>query len=265
MLKLNLQGRTLLITRPEPEAEATARQVSACHGLPLLAPAMTIEPPADPCPLQRALQRASRQPFPYRAILITSINAARAVRHLLPAEATLPPFFAVGKQSAALLQQAGWQVIVPAQAAGGATLAETICQWAAEHPDPCRSFLFPQAAIGRDELISGLSQAGEAVERVEAYRAEPVTTLPAAVQQALAEEKVDAILLFSSRSAQAFLAALPEGSEHWLRRPLLVAISPLTAQSVQEAGWPVQIVAREATTESMLAGLQSYWQQKENG
>ncbi|WP_130471116.1 uroporphyrinogen-III synthase [Candidatus Magnetaquicoccus inordinatus] len=259
---LHLQGRTLLITRPEPEAEQTARLVQECQGRALLAPALTIQPPADLRPLQQALQRCLTPPHPYRAIVLTSINAARAVIQHLPDHAQPPPFFAVGKQTATLLQEKGWPILLPPQASGGEALAHYIMHWAETHPDPCRTLLFPQAAIGREELPTLLSQAGWLVERVQAYRAEPITTLPLPVQQALAQEQVDAILFFSSRSFQAFVNALPAEGKAWLQRPLLAVISPVTGQSLLEAGLSVAVTAREATTLSMLEGLQNYWQQQ---
>ncbi|MBF0096836.1 MAG: uroporphyrinogen-III synthase [Magnetococcales bacterium] len=253
---LHLQNRTILITRPEPEATNTARLVQACHGRPLLAPALTIQPPTDPLPLQQALQHCINPPHPYQAIVITSINAARAVLQQLPNHANPPPFFVVGKQSATLLQQAGWPVLLPPNAAGGEALASFMQQWATtSHPH----VLFPQAAIGRDELHNQLTQAGWQVERVEAYRAEPITTLPAEVQEALQQEKVDAILFFSSRSAHAFLDALPNKDISYLKRPILAVISPVTGQSVRATGLTVAVTAQEATTQSLLHGLYDYW------
>jgi uroporphyrinogen-III synthase len=256
---LHLQNRTILITRPEPEATHTAQLVQTYHGRPLLAPALTIQPPTDPRPLQPALQHCIHPPHPYQAIVITSINAARAIQQQLPAHANPPPFFAVGKQSATLLQQAGWPVLLPPHAAGGAALATFMQQWATTLPAPPR-VLFPQAAIGRDELHHQLTQAGWQVERVEAYRAEPVTTLPAAVQEALQQEQVDAILFFSSRSAHAFLNTLPNNDIGCLKRPILAVISPVTGQSVRATGLSVDVTAREATTQSLLQGLYDYWQ-----
>ncbi|MEO5339423.1 MAG: uroporphyrinogen-III synthase [Magnetococcus sp. MYC-9] len=261
MQEINLQGRTLLITRPQPEAATTAQQVVDCRGTPLLAPALTILPPRDPRPLQQALQQSHH----YQGILVTSVNGARAIVAAAPSPFLPPPFFAVGAQTAALLHQQGWSVHTPAAAAGGEAMAEAIRQWVPLHTDVPRSpimrkgFLLVQAEQGREELATALQQAGYRVDKVTAYRAEPMTTLPTGVQTALAEGGVDAVLFFSGRSAESFVAALPQHGREWLNAPCIAAISPVTAQVVQQLGYRVAVTARRPDSLELLAALHRHW------
>ncbi|MEO5353332.1 MAG: uroporphyrinogen-III synthase [Magnetococcus sp. XQGC-1] len=269
MPPINLQGRTILITRPQPEAQATAEQVRQYQGIPLLAPALTIVPARDSGPMQRAMARCQESPSPYRGILVTSANGARAIVNALPPNTPLPPLFAVGEQSAAILRQQGWSVHTPPAAAGGERLAEAIIQWETAHQashgpaDPeeiqKKLFLFPQAEQGREELAMGLQQAGYTVEKVAAYRAEPGTTLPPEVETALAAGKVDAVLFFSGRTAQATVASLPAHGRQWLANCCIAAISPVTAEAIRQLGFQVTVIAQEPNSLGLLTALHRHW------
>ena len=269
MKQINLQGYTILITRPQPEAQVTAEQVRKYQGIPLLAPALTILPPRDAGPLQQAMARCLENPSPYRGILVTSANGARAVVKAMPPLSIPPPLFAVGEKSAAILRKQGWSVHTPPASAGGEKLAEAIIHWELSHraaigkPEPGdareKPFLFPQAEQGREELATVLQQAGYRVEKVAAYRAEPITELPPEVQTALAEEKVDAVLFFSGRTAQAMVAAIPAHGRQWLKKICIAAISPITADAIQQLGYQVTVLAREPNSMSILTALHHYW------
>ena len=260
-----LQGRTILITRPQPGADTTAQQIVARQGKPLLAPALTILPPRDDKPLQQALQ----QPHLYRGILVTSANGARAIVAAMPQATPPPPFFAVGAQTAAILQKEGWSVHIPPALAGGAALAQAIIEWDKKQPSaqtPAqkgetshKKFLFPQAEQGREELTTGLQQAGYWVEKVAAYRAEPLTTLPLGAQTALAAGEVDAVLFFSGRTAQAFIAALTTPCKVGLTKSCIAVISPVTAEAVQQLGYTVAVTAKEPNSTALLAALHQHW------
>ncbi len=260
MQPCQLENRTLLITRPQPEADSTARQVLACQGTPLLAPALTILPPQEAGPLHQALARQEE----YRGILVTSVNGAKAIVSAMPADADPPPFFAVGAKTAAILTKQGWSVHLPAIRAGGEALAAAVVQWAATNP-PARgkgdsnTFLFPQAEQGREELITEMQRAGYQVEKVVAYRAEPITRLAPETEQALAAGRVDAVLFFSGRSAQAFVAALPPDGKEWLAQTCIAVISPVTATVVEQLGYKVSVIATEPDSNGLLTALHRYW------
>ncbi|MBF0161620.1 MAG: uroporphyrinogen-III synthase [Magnetococcales bacterium] len=258
----HLQGRTILITRPQPEASATAQQVLACHGKPLLAPALTILPPQDAGALRQALQH----PQHYRGILVTSVNGARAIVAAMPPASQPPPFFAVGAQTATILQKEGWSVQIPAVQAGGEALAQAVIQWEQSQPaTPAtagasqKTFLLPQAEQGREALAVELQQAGYGVEKVVAYRAEPLTALPAEVESALAAGRVDAVLFFSGRSAQAFVATLTPTCRAALAASCIAVISPVTAEAVQQLGFTVTVTARQPNSTALLAALHQHW------
>lgn len=255
-----LAGRTILITRPEPEAAESAAQVTALGGRPLLAPALVIRPPLDPLPLERA----ASTPEAYDAILLTSANGARAFlaalsRRRVPVT-TLPPVHAVGPKTARALQEGGITPVTPDSPLDGAALAEALL---ARQPR-ARRFLFPQAQEGREELVERLTAAGCGVERVVAYRAAPLEEVPSEVLAELRKGGVDGVTFFSGRSAQAFAAALPREPERstpgaWLAKTVVAVLSPITAAAVAELGIPVTLTAHRPTSESLLAALADHW------
>lgn len=100
---------------------------------------------------------------------------------------------------------------------------------------------------GRDRtgaLAGGLSAIGYAVAVVEAYRAEPVDSLDPAVATALAEGRIDGILLFSQRTTEALLAAIDKAD---LREVLAAApcyaISPRAAEPIRGVARDIRIAA----------------------
>ncbi|MEO5363822.1 MAG: uroporphyrinogen-III synthase, partial [Magnetococcus sp. DMHC-8] len=234
-------------------------------------------PPRDASRLAHALRSCCRATDPdtnipagqvdWRGILVTSANGARAIVTAMPPGVTPPPFFAVGAQTAEILRQQGWSVHVPPTAAGGTALAQAVIQWEQAHhdtPGPAadhyqKRFLFPQAEQGREELATQLQEAGYSVEKVVAYRAEPITALPPVVQNALANGEVDAVLFFSGRTAQAFMAALPPCGAAWLAGLCIAAISPVTAEAIRQLGQPVTVIATEPSSSGLLTALHHHW------
>jgi uroporphyrinogen-III synthase len=256
MSSINLNGRLILVTRPLPEGEAFCRLIASCQGRSMLVPALEIKPPYDSQPFLSAMVDLSR----YDGIIITSANGARAfLAELSPQSPPPPPIFAVGKKTAQIIQKKGHSVTVPQTPSGGEALAEAIKLWQQKGSQ----FLFPRAENGREELVHQLTASGYQVHRVTAYRADPIESLPKPIQKALEEGRVDAIPFFSGRTAQAFLSAFPPHSSHWLKKPLLITISPITSQAISQEPITIDLVAQQPTGEGILTSLSQYWLNRE--
>ncbi|MBF0623968.1 MAG: uroporphyrinogen-III synthase [Magnetococcales bacterium] len=246
-----LVGRTLLITRPQPEAAATAALVTRRGGVALLAPALEIRPPRDPAPLAAALAALER----YQGVVITSANGARAFLAALPAAGPRPPVFAVGPKTARVLEKHGYPTLQPTRPGHAADLGRDIL---ARLPRGSR-LLCLRAEVGRWEAIALLEQEGCPVDLVTAYRAEPVAALPPAVVREIETGRVDAVLFFSGRSAAAFLAALPPPARAALAGATIAALSPITAGELRTLGLTVHLVAERPTAEALLEAVAAYW------
>ncbi|MBF0588889.1 MAG: uroporphyrinogen-III synthase [Magnetococcales bacterium] len=245
-----LTGRVILITRPQPGNDATAHRVRQLGGEALQMPVLTIHPPKNPEPLQRAMNNLDR----FDGVVITSANGARALLAHPPCPMDAPTLYAVGKKSAAPLEQAGYKVMLPPHAADAEVLAKALINV----PNSPRRLLILQAEIGRDNLIQHLTKAGRTVTRVVAYRAKPLETITPLVMQALEKGHLDAVLFFSSRSAESFITRLPDPAAR-LQQVTLAAISPLTARTLQRLGHPPQVIAQTPTEEALLSALIHHW------
>ncbi|GAB0055818.1 hypothetical protein SIID45300_00115 [Candidatus Magnetaquicoccaceae bacterium FCR-1] len=248
---MHLANRLILVTRPQPGATETARQIERWHGQALLAPLTAIEPVEDPAPLRDALSRLHT----YDALLVTSANGARALSAALPDGIIPPPLFAVGQKSANVLRERGWMVNVPDQAEGGEKLGETLLE---RLPD-ARRLLFLRAEEGREELINLLTAQGRTVDTVAVYRSVAAERLPDAVLERLPE--VAAMLLFSPRGAGILLDLLPDGPPPGC---VLAALSPLTAEVLTRRGVGVAVVPPLPSGEALLRALNDYWSRSPN-
>jgi len=182
----------LLVTRPEPQGEQTARALRARGHEVLLAPLLRIEPMA-----------ADPGAGPWDAVAMTSANAVRALEgrpwltRLLPLR-----LFTVGARTAAAARGAGFKDAVSADGD-----AHALAHMIAAGLRPGGTLLYLAAADRSRELSELLAPAQIGVQTVEIYRAVPVNVLPAAARDALRGGTIDAVLHFSKRSAQTFLAA----------------------------------------------------------
>jgi uroporphyrinogen-III synthase len=187
----------LLVTRPEPEATRTAKRLRDLGHEPVIAPMLTTSflDPAMP-----AIDPA--------AILLTSLNGVRAlVRWPLPEDWFARPVLAVGDRTAEAAREAGFRDVRSADGDG-----EALATLAIATLDPARGqLLYPAATDRAGDWPDRLTAAGFRVRLVEAYRMDPVVRLPASVETALREARIDGVLVYSPRTAKTFsqcLAAL---------------------------------------------------------
>jgi uroporphyrinogen-III synthase len=184
----------LLVTRPEPDATRTADALVALGHTPILCPMLDIvrEPPR---PLPAGCQ----------AIAATSANAIRALAaHPDFAAVRNLPLFAVGDRSAVEARRAGFAA---ARSAGGG-LPE-LCDRIVSDLDPAEgSILYAAGDVQSGDLAAGIGAAGFAVATAILYRSVARPRLSDAALAALRSRGIDGVLIFSARSAEAFVDAL---------------------------------------------------------
>lgn len=174
----------VLITRAAPGAQATAARVAALGHVPVMSPALVVEPVAVEVDL-RGVQ----------ALLFTS---AAGVRAFGPRDL---PALAVGEGAAEAARAAGYADV---RSADGA---------ARDLVDLVKASLAPGG--GRIVHVSGedfatdvahdLAAAGYAAERVIAYRARPAASLsPAAIDLLTGDSAGDFVAFHSARGAESF-------------------------------------------------------------
>jgi uroporphyrinogen-III synthase len=215
----------VLITRPAAEAQALAQQLEARGHEALVEPLLTIEPLAVSLELDAV-----------QAVALTSANAAPALaaaRHL--------PVFAVGDASAAAARLAGCTRIETADG-DAPSLARRIVT-------SCRpadgAILHVCGTEVRPGLAEPLIAAGFDVRRQAVYRAVAVPALSAQARAAV-REGIDAVLMFSPRTAGIFAAlVVHHGLGRCLRGTAACCLSAAVAEACRELAWGrVGIAAR---------------------
>lgn len=205
--------------RPKPGANGTAARAAAMGLEPVLAPLFTIRPVAWEAP----------DPAEFGGVLLTSANAAREAGAQLAAYLHLP-CHTVGEATAAVATAAGFTEVRTGPSDGEAALAAMSGR--------------VLHLCGREHLP--LTHEGVSVERRIVYAADPVASLPAAAEEALAAGAV--ALLHSPRAAATFASFFSEDAR-----------SGVTAAAISEAaaaalgpGWRRVVVAARPRDEALL-------------
>lgn len=180
----------VIVTRPQVDGERTATALRALGHEVLVAPLMQIEP------------IAANLAGNWGAVIVTSANAPNAIVENSARSALIKlPLFAVGKRSAVAAQQAGFADVTSA----GGDVRDLVCTLVARCADAKAPLLYLAGEDRAADLPRELSVRGIAAEMRVVYRA---VTVPfsAALIEAIEAGEVDAVLHFSRRSAENYIA-----------------------------------------------------------
>jgi uroporphyrinogen-III synthase len=221
--------KTILITRPEPGATATAARLQAMGHRPIIAPCLSITP------------LKSRLPESAAAIIITSSQAIPA----LPLRWAGAKIFCVGDATAARLKAAGFSNIESAN--GDAT---DLFRLIRRKNLPGTHLLVSGQGHGL-ALTAQLRAAGCRIIRRTVYKASPVKSFPPEATEALASRKICTALFYSAESARAFIRLKPPGTANIEA----IALSEPVAAALQALPWTKIRVALAPTEADLLALL----------
>lgn len=244
----SLEGKRIVVTRPPDAAAPFADRLRELGAEPVLLPTITIRPPQDTRPLDRALACLDQ----YDWVVFTSANAVEHVwKRLETLELHLeaggwPPIAAIGPATAgALAERELAPTLVPDRHVAEA-LAEALM---ATGDLRGRRVLLPQGNLARPALADSLRAVGAAVDAPIAYE-----NVRADVDRALLVQPIDAITFTSPSTAQNFATQFddPVGVAG---NALVTCIGLITADAVRACGLPVHIVADPHTAEGLIAAL----------
>ncbi|MGD0190342.1 MAG: uroporphyrinogen-III synthase [Rhizomicrobium sp.] len=202
----------VLVTRPAGDAEETAAQLAALGHQSVIAPLLEIHIHDGPALSLDGVQ----------AIVATSSNGVRAM--VQRSERRDLAVFAVGSQTAAVARQCGFANVRSADGDARA-LGQAVLSWAR----PQDGALFHPAGSERaGQLAANLTAGGFEVRSAELYQATPAEALPPVAIDALRNGGIDAVLLYSPRTARTFV-------EHVVGTGLTAALSPIAALCISDA------------------------------
>jgi uroporphyrinogen-III synthase len=225
----------VLITRPQEDGEAVAALLGRAGHQPMLAPLLR----------PRWLDGPVLDLSGIAAFLATSANGVRALARRTPRRDI--PVLAVGPQTAEEARAAGFLRVENADG-DALALADAVPRWLA----PAAGILLHVCgAEAAGTLAERLAARGYEVRREILYAVQPLTLSPQAAA-ALAAGAMDAVLLFSPRSARIFIA---ESQALDLSGITAFCISPATAAALPQDRFAAIRVAARPNQESLVALL----------
>ena len=238
----------VLVTRPQPDDEATAAALRAKGFEVMLAPMLRFEPVAF----------HDDGDARYGAVIVTSANALRGIApHLegsrLQGSRLLKlPLFAVGEHTASAAHRAGFDYVIPANGDAASLRDSVLASVKAKELKKASPLLYLAGADLARDLAGELGERGFTVVTRTTYRMIPVSSLPREACEAFAASGIEAVLHYSRRSARAFLdAARAGGVEISALAIPQCCISAAVASVVRDAG-ATQVMAAASSDENAL-------------
>jgi uroporphyrinogen-III synthase len=238
----------ILVTRPAPDNEATAKALRGKGREALLAPALRFEPVVLPAAIETD----------FAAVIVTSGNALRAVEAQLNGHPLLKlPAFAVGKHTAAAARRAGFEQVISADGDAVALRRAVTKTVRIGRLDVAKPLLYLAGETLARDLAGELAAHGIEVVTRTVYRMVPVERLPDEVCEAFAAGRVEAVLHYSAASARAFLEAVrAAGVEITALAVIHGCISAGVATVLREAGAVRVLVAASPDEAALLDALE---------
>lgn len=229
----------ILVTRPEPDAQATRERLAALQIEAEIAPLMT----------RQTLGANLPRPDGFAAMALTSTNALRALQDL---GALAPwrdiPVFAVGDRTAHEARQLGFAQVTAADGTLD-SLATSIALARLDGP-----VLYPAGRHLSGDLAGALAPHGLMVITVPVYEMVAETSLADPARTGLAAGRYGAVLVYSRRTAEIFCALTDNLIDTAARRKLpVICLSENVAQPLLQAHFSRVLLADHPSEEAMLA------------
>jgi len=231
----------IVVTRPHSESERTAATLRARGHDVLVAPLMQVE------------SLAADLSGGWGGVIITSANAPAAAADDPECRALFTlPLFAVGQRSATAARQAGFADITTA----GGDVRDLVRLIATRRADAKAPLLYLAGEDRAADLVAELTAHGIAAEMRVVYRA-VTAPFPAVLTAALGAGEVDAVLHYSRRSAENFIAGARAAG--LLERALGVrhiCLSAQIAEPLAKAGVARIAIAPRPNEAALIASLE---------
>jgi uroporphyrinogen III methyltransferase / synthase len=240
-----LFGRTILITRPEHQSDDLAAQLQNLGANVLRQPAIEIGPPADWTAVDRAIERLPELDW----LIFSSSNGVEYFLGRLLAlgqdmrRLASVRLAAIGPGTAAALSDFHLKADLQPDTYRAESLADALTPITRS-----KKVLLIRASRGREVLAEMLTAAGAIVEQVVVYESRDVEAADEDIVHALAAGNIDVTTVTSSAIAHGLVRLFGDD----LRKTSLAAISPVTAATLTELGFPPAIVADTYTIEGLI-------------
>ncbi len=248
--RLPLFGKKIVVTRAQDQAAELSDRLRALGAEPQELPVIALEPPADPAPLDRAIENLAS----YDWLIFTSVNGVRffldrldhSRRDLRSLKARI---CAIGPATRKAIEDLHLKVdLMPEE-----YVAESLIKAFASETLAGQRILLPRAAVARDLIPAELAKLGAQVDVVEAYRnVVPVNADARAHEVFSAEKKPDWITFTSSSTVKNLLALAGREVLDGVR---IASIGPVTSSTLFAHGLQVDAEAKQFTLDGLVAAI----------
>jgi uroporphyrinogen-III synthase len=238
---------TVLLTRPEDDSKALAEILSQQGYASFIEPMLRIV----------ALPSLLLDTYGLQAVMLTSAHALDFVTpgHLRSPHMLNLPCFCVGTRTAQTARQFGFTHVHDA-VGDGMALANLMVQ----QLKPEQGGLLHIAGRDRDDYMhEKLRAGGYKIHEWVTYAAEKATSLSVPLIEALRDQRLQAALFFSSRTAQAFSELVKgAGLQACCQSMIALGISGAVLDALRDLPWQCTYAAVEPSEESMLSCLREH-------
>jgi uroporphyrinogen III methyltransferase / synthase len=253
-----LLGKRIVVTRARAQASDLVQRLSDLGAECLQCPTIEIVDPESWEPLDAAVAALPS----YQWLIFTSVNGVesffsrlsakgmdvRALAHMRTA--------AIGPATAERMRGFGLNTDILPQT----YQAESVIDAFSAEPVKGRRVLLPRAMEARPILPEQLRRMGAQVDEVSAYRTVKANENQLELMSRLREKTIDLVTFTSSSTVRNFKALLAEPAMPDLMQGVTVAcIGPITAQTAQELGFNVDIIADVFTIEGLCDAVVRYY------
>ncbi len=248
----------MLVTRPREQAPALSTLLTAYGAEPFECPTLEIVPPDSWEELDKAIQELPT----YQWLILTSVNGVRALMERLRATQYDTRRLAglrigcIGPGTAKEMAGYGIQAdYVPA-----IFQAEGLVEMMKERGVDGQRVLIPRAEVARELLPDQLKVLGADVRVVTAYRAVAPKVRIQELKDRLRQRQIHYLTFASSSTVRNFCQLFESREElnDMIEGSTVACIGPITAQTVQEHGIRVGVVASQNTIAALVESIVQY-------
>jgi uroporphyrinogen III methyltransferase/synthase len=247
---LPLFGKRIVVTRAREQAAELSDRLRALGAAAVELPVISLETPADPGPLDRAIENLAT----YDWLIFTSVNGVRYFldrldqsRHDL--RSLKARICAIGPATRKAIEDLHLKVdLMPEE-----YVAESMIKAFASEKLADQRVLLPRAAVARDVIPTELAKLGAQVDVVEAYRNIVPPNAQARARHIFSAEKKPHWITFTSSSTVKNLLAIT-GREA-LNDVRIASIGPVTSSTLCAHGLKVDAEARQFTLNGLVEAI----------
>ena len=246
---------TVLITRPQPQADELSALLKQAHIDTLVWPVIEFQPTNEPTDINHAVEALKDNDIALfispRAVEFTWAALSTPLQKKLEEAACI----AVGSGTALALKNKGCKQVTCPESNASSESVLVMPFWQ-NHPAPCPVFIF-KGQGGRELLENELDNRGYNVRVVNTYRRVPIVHDIAPLLSA-AEKKFDLIISTSCELLEALLAPLNHGQCHLLTQCPVTVMSQRMLDCAKDLGFLTTLPIHTAENQHLARVIQEF-------